>query len=261
MKKIILSIILCVSLSLSVLAEDDKQLLTRGIKEYKAGNYLSTIQTMEKVVKNNPGSALAHYYIAISYVKVGNTAKAMEYYDKVIALNPNSQLSRYSELGKNQLAPQPESLPEIDAGLSPADNYTQDVEKELKQRNLQYLIDKVNRNRKIRPDEYEQFEKFPPKGSKPTSEEIAKAYETLARAGLNPYMQQQTPSLNPEMMQMNMLMGNSGNNNNMNNMLPFLMMNQSNGQKMDPAMMETMITNMMMPGMMNMYGNNNNDRY
>ena len=84
----------------------------------------------------------------------------------------------------------------------------------------------------------------------PTNEEIANAVKTLAKLGVNPMgsMVQPMAYQNPEMMQMSMLLGNNTQQNyGMNNMLPYLMMNQGNRQNMSPEFIETMMMNQMTP--------------
>ena len=51
---------------------------------------------------------------------------------------------------------------------------------------------------------------------------------------------------NPEMMQMNMLLGNNNQNNSMN-MLPLLLMNQNGNQKISPEIIQTMMMSQMNP--------------
>lgn len=267
-KKLLISVLLSVLLvSLVFAAEEseDIKLLIEGVKSYKEGNYLGTVQTMEDVIGINPGNALAHYYMAISYVRLGDAEKASEAYNKVIVLSPGSQLAKYSQIGKKIMYPQQETLDQVKQEATPADFYNENVEKEMENRNLKFLIEKINRNKSIDSSEYQKFEDFTPDkshGGQPDNEEVARALDTLKRAGINPFNDYAKPAMNPEMMQMSMLgsafggmgMGGQQNSNPMN-MLPMLMMmQQQNGQgsdnRMDPQFMQTMLTNMMMPNMM-----------
>jgi len=266
MKKFIITFVLFISFTSSVFAEEQKELIAEGIKSYKNGNYLGTIQTMEEVVKENPGSILAYYYMAISYVQVGKADKARNAYEKVIFLNPNSQLASYAELGIERLDPEMHRAVENSEKdfLQNFQNdfYAKDVEEDIKQRKLKYIIDKINNHQQLAPDDYNNFKDFTPdKSSKPTPEEIAQAYKVLAKAGLNP---QSNYGVNPEMMKNSMMLGSiggmpSGGNNAMN-MMPLIMMmqNQQGQNNIDPDFMQSMISNMMMPDMMSLYGDNKN---
>ena len=83
----------------------------------------------------------------------------------------------------------------------------------------------------------------------PTNEEIANAVKTLAKLGVNPMGSMVQPAMyqNPEMMQMNMLLGNNTQSYNNMNMLPLLMMNQNSRENMSPEFIETMMMNQMTP--------------
>ncbi len=266
MKKFLITLILFISMMSSAFADDYQKQLLRGIQAYKEGDYLGTVQVMEKIIENNPGSMLAHYYLAISYVQIGKPDEAKIEYDRVIFLDPNSQLAGYAELGKERLNPEKEKEKNesVNKFLQDAEIniFSENVEEGLKQRKLRYIIDNANKRREITPDEFKKFKDFTPKSSVPTREEIAQAYQTLSRAGLNP---RQNYGFNPEMMQMSMLGaslgGNTGgpaNSGNSMNMLPFLMMMQNRQDKIDPEFMQSMISNMMMPDMMNLYDSKNN---
>jgi tetratricopeptide (TPR) repeat protein len=272
MKKILISLMLIISLAAGVHAKGQSPLVKEGIKKYKQGNYLSTIEIMDKVIKDDPGNALAYYYMAISYVQTGNNDKATECYNSVISLDPNSSLGNYSMIGISQINPEDvkEELPEnsnSDSGVV-GELYSQKVKDDLNARNLRFLIEKINNDKTIEPSEYRKFEDFTPKNksfnNKPSGEEIANALHVLSKAGLdltrgNSYA---GLNINPEMMQLS-LMGNAyggnGQNNSMN-MLPLLMMMQAqpgNENKFDPQFLQQMITSMMMPSMMDMYSTKN----
>lgn len=271
MKKILIILTIIFSLNSSVFAADEYQeLLIKGIQNYKKENYLGTIQVMEKVVEDNPGSILAFYYLGMSYAQIGKTGQAKNAYNKVLFIDPNSQIAAYAELGLERL--QPEKLQEkqkqSNEFMEKIQNnyYTENVEQNIKSRKLKYIIDQVNSNREIDHSNIKNFEDFTPdKSSKPTPEQIAQAYQTLKSAGLNigQGLGQGVGMFNPEMMQMSMLAasmgGGMGKQSGNMNMLPFLMMMQNqNGQKnIDPDFMQTMISNMMMPDMMGLYENNN----
>lgn len=268
MKKIAITLVLIIFIIAPAFAEDGQDKLLKGVDYYKNENYLGTIQVMQEAIKNNPGSLLAHYYLAISYAQIGNLNKAEEAYDKVIFLDPNSQLAALAELGKERLHPElskEKEGPDQEIMKKFEDDlYSENVEESIKKRRLEYIIDKVNKNKEIDPDDLRKFEDFTPdKTSKPTQEEIAQAYQTLARAGLSP---NSNYGFNPELMRMNMMTAQMGGGMgaqggfNPANMLPFLMMmqNQQGQNNVSPDFMQSMLSNMMMPGMSGLYGDNNN---
>ncbi|HSA07181.1 MAG TPA: hypothetical protein P5556_08365 [Candidatus Gastranaerophilales bacterium] len=265
MKKFIISFILFVSLTASAYAEN-KTLLLKGINYYKDGNFLETLQVMQDVIKQEPSNAIAYYYMGMAYVQIGDKQSAEEAYNTVMFLEPDSQLAIYAEMGKKKLAVDPTAVNNTEAGSENKllNNYksngnSDDVDGSIKQRKLQNLIDRVNNNDKLDPSEFKEFKDFSPDKSlnaKPSAEEIAKAYETLSKAGVNPY----SGMMNPDMMNMSMLTGGMTGQSGQNsmNMLPFLMMmqNQQGENKVNPEYIQTMISNMMMPDMMNLYDNN-----
>ncbi|MEI7474947.1 MAG: hypothetical protein WCK67_09240 [bacterium] len=108
----------------------------------------------------------------------------------------------------------------------------------------------------------------------PSAEDMKKALEVLSKAGL-----MNNNTMNPEMMQMQMMMGTmnslSGMNNNnnsmgmnpMSSMMPMLMSqygNKSSGtadSNVNAELMQSMMTNMMMPSMFNSNNNDNGSNY
>ena len=62
----------------------------------------------------------------------------------------------------------------------------------------------------------------------------------------------------PQMAQISMMHGNNNKNKNMMNMLPFLMQ-QQNGQNIDPQVMQAIMMQQMMPSMDFGINNNNNN--
>ena len=99
----------------------------------------------------------------------------------------------------------------------------------------------------------------------PSDEDILNAIKTLKDAGVTVNVQPpgdmpaQMFAQNPQMAEMNLLLGNSNNNNNnMMNMIPFMMAQSQSGKNIDPRVMQAMIMNSMMPD----FGlNNDNNRY
>ena len=276
MKKIIFSLILSGLIATSAYAAGMSPQLKQAIKQYKSQNYIGAMQTLEEITAKDSGNALAHYYLGMCYVQAGNTEGAAREYDTVVTLSPNSQLAANATAGKNNLSGGPPTaiIPVVQQVKK---EFLSDQAKEkLQEKNIKTIIENVNNNRENNPAIYNRLEKLDKKSSNdmPTEEQIAEAMQTLSKAGLNstnPYVanNMQASQINPDMMQMNMLMsafGGGGNNNmnsgsSLNNMMPLLMMMQ-NGQgnnKVDPEMIQAMMSSMMMPGMMNLYENNNNN--
>lgn len=289
MKKILVAIF-CVFISTaSVFAINRYQ---EGIKHYKSGNYIGSMEAMKQVVSSDPANLLARYYLAVSYVQLGFKDEAKNEYENIIKLNPNSQVANYAKKGLEYLGESPatpSTLPEppkpsTETGTKvtpPVQNQISDQAKEkLINQKLQNVLDNVNKNKQVDPTILKDINDLTNKKSQntesqgPTAEEIVQAIRILQQAGINQNVATNSynpQAINPELIQMNMLMssmngmggmnGMNGNNNNNNfmNMLPMLMMQgQNGGQKIDPQMMQTMIMGSMMPNMMLNSGNNDN---
>lgn len=260
-----------------------KSFLNAAIKKYKNKNYVGAMQDLDEVTLADPGNALAHYYLGMTYVQIGEKDKALIEYDRVIALSPSSTLATNANIGKNNLTenPQLQNLNKLmNQTIQPAkDFYSDEARQKLQEKDINTIIDNVNNKRENNPEVYKRLQNLDPSAKKssndkPTEEEVKAAMEVLTKAGVNPYAQNtqtaQTPQINSDMMQMNMLMsafGNSGNNmygggsSSMNNMMPMLMMMQ-NGQgnnKIDPEILQVMMSDMMMSGMSGLYENHKND--
>ncbi len=289
MKKI-LTVIVCLLLFSGVaMAENIKDKLKQGVYKYKNGNYIGCLQAMSTIVAQDPANTLAHYYLAISYVQVGQKEKAIEAYNKVITLNPSSQLATYALAGIKYLQSLPASTGSLadektefiansyaeESGQS-YDQNDQATENNVIQKNStnvsEYQQNKENNNyysANTEPIKHEQENK---NETKVTDKELADALRVIIKAsrGYNA-----NSNINPEMLQMSMMMnamggnnsggmfgGNSmmgmgGSNNSFNNILPMMMMYQNgNGKKMDPEMMKSIITTSMMPDMYSMFGSN-----
>lgn len=270
-KNAVFALLITVCLASAAFADD--ALLMKGIKSYKEGDYLGTVQTMELVVKDSPGKALAHYYTAMAYVQLGKLSEAMAAYNKVISLDPNSQLANYAEMGKQRLLPPKEEKSLLEGDLLKGIQnslYSDKVEKDSKKRQLELIKDKVNSGQAPTPKDYKDLDDFTPKymNKTPTPEQVAEAYKVLSQAGINPYGNVgMNAAMNPEMLQLSLMTGGMGGGAGMNNsmnLLPMLMMmqqgNGNNGNNINPQAIQAMMSNMLMPNMMDMYGSSN-DRY
>ncbi len=280
---------------------NSQNMVQAGISNYKKGNYTGSVEILEKAVKQNPGNALAHYYLAMAYVKIEKKENAISEYQNVIKLNPNDQLAAYATAGlkglggsmpENKTNPAGNSsgtaLPDdnrnsannnVPSSLKPNENTSEAVNEFLFESVIKHIIESVNTNGKVDEEKLKQLKDFSKSQNTdttkmPTDEEIANAVKTLYKlaaltGGANNI--NTAAAVNPEMMQMNMLMsafgGNNGmnsyggNNSSMNGMLPLMMMfqNQGAGSKTDPQAMQTLLSSMMMPDMFALAGNNNNN--
>ncbi len=212
------------------------------ISLYKAQNYTGCMQSAEKALKINPSNAYIQYYLGMSYMQLGMTEKATDAFNKVITLNTNKTLTKYAQKGVACIK-SPETCGQDDSNQDELDLfiksnkfYDKSVQTEVNKKKLDRIRENIN-------DELGPQRK---KSEIPSNEEIANAVKTLAKVGFNPMTG--INYQNPEMMQMNMLLGNNdGYQNNGMNMLPFLLMsqNQNGSQKMSPELIQSMMMSQM----------------
>ena len=222
------------------------------IRKYKAQNYVECVQDAQNLIKKDPSNAAVHYYQGLALYQLGRTDKAALAFNAVISLNSNSVLTDYANKAIHCINHDEECKPQndesadsdLDKFLKSDKFYGNSVQADLNQKKLDQM--KRNINDTIKDNQ---------KSEMPTNDEIAEAVKTLAKAGINPFAgmngmnpAQMTPE-SAQMMQMNMLLGNNTNNNQMN-MLPMLLLNQQNGEKLSPELIQTM----MMSNMANDFG-------
>ena len=307
MKKAVIALICVFMIAGPAFAKAASKDLKVGISQYKNGNYVGAMQTLQEVVAADAGNALAHYYLAISCVKVGKIKEAKQEYQTVMVLNPSSELAYNAAIGlkylssvtevgdavqnlpdgNSEMLPSPPELTPPGESLSPTTSpksYSQtapdkkeqgfiskQAQEKLLEHNLNSIINNVNQNGSVPVEKLKKIDNImKQKSEAPSNEEIAAAVKTLSLAGVNVNLnsnQAANPyqNINPEMMQMNMMMGLMGGNQNSNmnsnpmNMLSMMMMqNPESLKNMDPKLMETMVSGMMMPNMFSL-NNNNND--
>lgn len=244
-----------------------------AIKKYKNGNYTGCLQDCQYIIKSNPSSAVAYYYMAMAYVQAGKKDEAIKAYSKVLSLNPNAKLAEYAASGKRCLETPDKCVLETDATTlteidkliaAPfTDGLSNTVRKDFEQKRLDSFKNKINSGKEL--DDY-QLDKLndasgqqspaePSKAisKKPTNDEIVAALKVLNDAGLNPYTQQSFNQQNPEVAQVNMLMSGDGQLKNSNsdamlNMLPFVLSQNKYGtNNYSPQLMQAVIMNSMMP--------------
>lgn len=263
-----------------------------GIAKYKKGNYTGCLQELFALTKKDPSNAVAYYYMAMAYTHLGSQADAVEAYEKVISLGSNKYLVEYATKGRDCLtggpacappeAPKEEEAPsDLDKFInSPYGNgLSPELNLEIKQKQLQNIQETINNKEELDKKDIEKIKNFDNKNkseaettdkiasSSPSDEEILKAIKTLKDAGVTFNVQAsgtdaaaQMFAQNPQMAEMNMLMGNNNNSNNgMMNMIPFMMAQSQSGKNIDPRIMQAMIMNSMMPDFN--FNNNDNNRY
>lgn len=290
MKIFFLAVISVIFISLPARADENISDLRTAIKQYKSGNYTGSMQTLTTITANDPGNALAFYYLGMSYAQIGNSNSALTSYNNVILLAPKSRLATNARTGIINLEPpEPNTLQPV---KNTTDFLADRVKETFQNSNINTVIKNTNINKKIDPKLYKRLENFDPDkkesdtfkylNAQPTREQIVEALQVLSKVGVNPtnfqsvqsvqnFQNNPVASINPEMMQMNMLMSSfgGGNMNNggmngmngMSGMMPILMMMQNNkgNNKMSPEILQSMVSNMMMQGMSDLYGNNNNN--
>lgn len=215
-------------------ADAPQEKLKQAVLSYKNANYHECQQRMQEIVSNDPGNMLAHYYLALTDVQLHNNNGASKEYNSVISLDPNSQLASYAKLGLSYL-----EIPKNTVDKPPVKTESQNIEAP---KTVKAEIVKQTAN------------------STPSQDEVAHALEVLSKSGMN-------QNMDPNMMQMNALMGGNGmmgygmGNNNSMNMMPLMMMyqNSNNSNHPDPAAMQTILSNMMMNSMNSTNFNNNNN--
>ena len=225
------------------------------IRKYKAKDYVGCVQDSQTLLKKDPSNAAVLYYQGLSLYQLGRTDKATIAFNAVILLNSNAVLTDYATKAIHCINNDDECKPQTEEGkdsdldkfINSNKFYGNSVQADLNQKKLNQMKQNINDTIKNNDNQ---------KSEMPTNDEIAEAVKTLAKIGINPFgggMNGMNPAaMTPEsaqMMQMNMLLGNNTNNNQMN-MLPMLLMNQENGAKLSPEVIQTM----MMSGMSNDFG-------
>jgi len=87
-----LIIILFLSISFSVYADEAQDYLNRGQSFYDQGKYQEAINALENALKLQPDWALAHSKLGQAYLQVGKTDQAIQSFQESIRLEPNSDI-------------------------------------------------------------------------------------------------------------------------------------------------------------------------
>lgn len=214
------------------------------VAKYKAHNYLGCLQDSETIISKNPSNIYAYYYQGLAYTQLGKKDEAVAAFEKVQSINTNKTIVNYAQKGVSCLndpegcASQSEQSDELEKFIKSNKFYDKSVQTEVNKKKLDRIRENINDELGPRK-----------KSEMPTNDEIADAVKTLAKVGFNPMTGINPASMtNPEMMQMNMLLGNNTNQNSgMNNMLPYMLMgqNQNGMQNMSPEMIQSMMMSQM----------------
>lgn len=244
--------------------------LKLAIKKYQRGNYTGCLQDCQSIVKYDPKNAVAYYYMAMAYVQAGKKDEAIANYNKVLGLNINSQLRDYASTGKRCIETPDQCHPDqgkedstdLDRFIANPDSsgMSDSVKRNFDSQRLQNIKQDINNGREIDNYKLRKFEDFSSQlqdeqvvakiaENKPSEQEIQAAMKVLKDAGINPYTQASDVNYqDPQMAQLNMLMGgnNSVKTNNSIDMIPMMMYQNKSGQNISPQVMQAIIMNSMM---------------
>lgn len=181
-----------------------------AIKKYKHGNYTGCLQDCLDLVVRHP-SAIAYYYMAMSYAQAGKKDMAITAYNRALALKPSAQLAEYAATGKrcletpDQCHPESKDTAKDDAALDKmiaaprSDELAPSVVKDYRQIRLDNVRQQINNGKEM--DDYS-FRKLNFKrdksnliAQKPTNDQIVAALKILKDAGLSPYPQEQVTAV------------------------------------------------------------------
>lgn len=214
------------------------------IQLYKAENYMSCIESSNKIIEENPSNIFAYYYRGLAYIQLGKKQDAVNAFEQVININTNSTLVDYAKKANACISSPADcekyekEVGELESFIKSNKFFSNNVQSQINQKKLDRIRENIN-------DEVKNTEK---KSEMPTNDEIANAVKTLAKAGLNPLSGINQNYANPQMMQMSMLLNDNTNGYNMN-MLPMLLMNQNGNQQLPPELIQTMMMNQMSPAL------------
>ena len=270
-----------------------------AISKYRAGNFTGCLQDCQDIVSRHPSNALAHYYMAMSYAQAGHKDKAIAEYGKVLNSQASPFLYKYATKGKICLETpdrcNPQTPSTTDVPVSDLDKFiyqnssdvSPDVRKDFEQKHLNRIKYEINNDKtEIKDTKFKQLDndstmndvdkKTNLIAQKPNQQEIDKALKTLNDAGIsvdvnsaaNPMQaaqnmqMQNTNPVNPDLMQVQALLGTnqSGGNNSMMDMLPSMVVQNKDGKSnYSPQMVQAMIMNSMMSSV-NFNANNDDNK-
>lgn len=263
--------------------------LEHAVSNYKKNNYTGAAQELISFVEKNPDNARAYYYLAMALANLGDSDGAVAAYEKVITINPNEAMTTYAAKGRDCIIGGPLCVdPDLMAGEEPdpldefinapyGDGFSPELKEQMKLKNLESIQKNINRKPELNSDDIQEIKEFDDKNSsfnitdnlialadgEVSNDEIVEALNTLKKAGMTVSIQPSTPNpamyQNPQMAQMNMMLGNNQNVNNdpMAQMLPYMMQagTKEGAQNVDPQVIQSM----MMSSMLNNFDFNTSD--
>ncbi len=252
--------------------------LESAVNKYKNGNYSGCLQEMISLTKIDPYNPVVYYYMGMAYTQVGKKDQAVKAYEQVIKLQPDKTLIQYATKGRDCLVGGPTCNADEQSADSKLDSFinspygngfSEELNQQVKQKQLQNIQKTINKKQELEQKDIEKIQKFDQKSenitgeklasSQVSNEEVLSAIQTLKDAGLtftvnNPMLM----PMNNQFNEYSMLLGNNNNNNAMMNMVPFLLNQHQNGQKIDPQIIQAMMMNSMLP---DFTFNDNNKNY
>ena len=242
--------------------------LNSAVNKYKKGNYSGCLQEMISLTKIDPSNPVVYYYMGMCYSRVGKKDQAVKAYEQVIKLQPDKTLVQYATKGRDCLvggptcAPDSQNTdPELDSFInSPYGNgFSDELNQQVKEKQLQNIQKTINKKQDLEDKDIEKIQKFDQKSENFTEEklasgkvsddEILSAIQTLKNAGVTVTVNNpMAMPVNNQFNEYSMLLGNNNNNNNsMMNMVPFLLNQYQNGEKINPEIIQAMMMNSMIP--------------
>ena len=237
------------------------------IAKYRAKNYVGCIQEAQSKIKLESPNPVAMYYMALAYTQIGDVNAALELYDNILKLNPGETLSECVIRGRDCLTGGP-ACPNLGVDGSDVDEAVNEYKSESVLLNLDTnqtgaaspLVSKniISAETPIAGlvEEENQVKKndFSDEAAKvPTNDEVLKAVKTLQDAGIavtfQPGQLNNMLNNNPEMAQLQMMMGGNNSNNNGFDMLPYMMMQSKENTQYNPQMVQAMMMNYMLPNL------------
>ncbi len=267
--------------------------IRQAINCYKVKNYTSCLQILKNVEKKEPYNSVVTYYLGLANLKLGKKDEALNYFKSTSLLDPYSVVGKYAKQTMESIN-NPEAINDIKVEIDEVSSFIKSGKKvapevinQMSKQRLEAEKEEINSDVKKQTEELKRQQirerqrqniNNNMSSNEPTNDEIAQAVKTFQKLGLNPFnsqgaqnysqmtpqQRQQMQSINNDMMQLSMLMGqaNNNSNNNMMNMLPFMMMqnNSPNSNfKMTPEMIQSMMMSQMMPNL-DFGMNSNNSR-
>jgi len=236
------------------------------IAKYRAKNYVGCIQEAQSKIKLQSPNPVAMYYMALAYTQIGDVNAALELYDNILRLNPGETLAECVIRGRDCLTGGP-ACPNEGVEGGDVDNAVNEYKSESILLNLDNtqtgaaspviannIISAKNpiagfveeENSVKKNDNSDEVSKVP------TNEEVLKAVKTLQDAGIavtfQPGQLNNMLNANPEMAQIQMMMGNNSGNSGFD-MLPYMMMQSKDNNQYSPQMVQAMMMNYMMPNL------------